>query len=270
MKKTAVLFSLIAFCFTGCVSASNDPMIQCEYEGHIFYCPETNACGSGICIENSRQLCGRAMVNCGPEGDCIGGICHCMSGDDWKMCSGTCCLDGCVDTKTDSRNCGKCGNICDETEICMDSVCTAKKCGQGLSECMVDGVLQCKNTSSDSDHCGECGKACPKADSSLNIESSSCAQSSCVLICADGWFDEDGNPDNGCEARKTSTCGNQLVEEGEECDGYKLDDQTCETVVGYGSTGRLACDSNCRFVTKYCTAPDMCGNQVLNTNEKCD
>ena len=57
----------------------------------------------------------------------------------------------------------------------------------------------------------------------------------------------------GCSA--ASTCGNSVIEGGEKCDGAKLNDQTCATQVGAGSTGTLKCNSKCNgFDTSGCTA----------------
>ncbi|MGB3051421.1 MAG: hypothetical protein WBB42_10515 [Polyangiales bacterium] len=35
----------------------------------------------------------------------------------------TICPTGCVDLDTDDRNCGKCGNVCEETDVCAGGDC---------------------------------------------------------------------------------------------------------------------------------------------------
>ena len=47
------------------------------------------------------------------------------------------------------------------------------------------------------------------------------------------------------------TCGNGIVETGEQCDGGNLGGQTCVTL-GY-SSGTLSCTSACAFDTSGCT-----------------
>ena len=51
----------------------------------------------------------------------------------------------------------------------------------------------------------------------------------------------------GCQAFDTSrcTCGNGVIDDGEECDGVNLNGQTCESL-GQGP-GDLACNSECKF-----------------------
>ena len=39
------------------------------------------------------------------------------------MCEFTACPMGCVDLDTDEQNCGSCGNICEETDVCSGGIC---------------------------------------------------------------------------------------------------------------------------------------------------
>lgn len=61
-------------------------------------------------------------------------------------------------------------------------------------------------------------------------------------------------------------CGDAKIDEGEECDGSALADQTCLTL-GY-EAGQLTCGMDCRFVKTLCTK--KCGNGMLDTGETCD
>lgn len=66
-----------------------------------------------------------------------------------------------------------------------------------------------------------------------------------------------------------STCGNNIKEPGETCDGTDLNSQTCPTQ-GYAS-GTLSCAGNCSsFVTSSCVASPICGNGVKEAGEVCD
>ncbi|MFC2143689.1 DUF4382 domain-containing protein [Candidatus Aenigmatarchaeota archaeon] len=68
----------------------------------------------------------------------------------------------------------------------------------------------------------------------------------------------------------TIECGNEVIEEGEECDGENLDNMTC---IDFGYTGGdLLCD-NCSFDFTEClneTNATECGNEVIEEGEVCD
>lgn len=68
----------------------------------------------------------------------------------------------------------------------------------------------------------------------------------------------------GCSA--LDTCGNGMLDAGEDCDGTELGDATCESV-GDFSGGSLSCNANCTFDTGECLT---CGNGVVETGETCD
>ena len=65
------------------------------------------------------------------------------------------------------------------------------------------------------------------------------------------------------------TCGDDVAEGGEVCDGTDLAGQTCVT---QGFTGGvLACNGTCTgFDTSGCTGGPVCGNGVVETGEQCD
>ena len=64
---------------------------------------------------------------------------------------------------------------------------------------------------------------------------------------------------------KGKTCGNGLLNQGEECDGTKLNNKTCY-LLGYDG-GKLSCNTNCTFNKALCY---KCGDGVVNGAEKCD
>ena len=71
----------------------------------------------------------------------------------------------------------------------------------------------------------------------------------------------DASSDGGGPA----TCGNNILETGEECDLTQLDGQDCLSM-GFDS-GVLACDLTCQFNTAGC---GVCGNDVVDEAENCD
>ncbi|MBL8917624.1 MAG: VCBS repeat-containing protein [Myxococcaceae bacterium] len=61
-------------------------------------------------------------------------------------------------------------------------------------------------------------------------------------------------------------CNDGKIDDGEECDGSALADQTCRSL-GF-EAGQLTCGMDCRFVKTLCTK--RCGNGVLDPGETCD
>ena len=61
----------------------------------------------------------------------------------------------CIDTTTDSENCGTCGNVCDEGQTCDNGKCKTPSCstyaGGDLVDCCYDG--DCPDGLSSSDAC---------------------------------------------------------------------------------------------------------------------
>ncbi|MFN2425147.1 MAG: M12 family metallo-peptidase [Candidatus Binatia bacterium] len=63
----------------------------------------------------------------------------------------------------------------------------------------------------------------------------------------------------------SSTCGNGVLDPGEQCDGVNLGGATC-TSRGFAG-GTLSCSTTCTFNTSQCT---NCGNNVIDAGEFCD
>lgn len=92
----------------------------------------------------------------------------------------TSCSNACVDTNTNSADCGACGNACTQGFSCNNGSCGCSSAGQALCS----GV--CVNTSIDAKNCGACGNACGSG--------SSCQGGHCIpQACPPGFFDCCGN-----------------------------------------------------------------------------
>ncbi len=75
-----------------------------------------------------------------------------------------------------------------------------------------------------------------------------------------------------CDETSTASdsCGDNVLDVGEECDGENLDGETCITQ-GYNG-GTLACDDQCRLVLTACEAEGRCGDGIVQTeyDEECE
>jgi hypothetical protein len=142
-------------------------------------------CG-GVCIDTTADpyncgACGRA---CGAGDTCSGGACvaGAVSETTLDACAAqglTDCGWACIDTFSDSANCGACGNSCPLGGFCHGGACVSAVCSSGLVDC---GTGYCADLSSDSSHCGACGNSCPLGGY--------CAGGTCTgLICLDGLTD---------------------------------------------------------------------------------
>ncbi|MBX3188913.1 MAG: hypothetical protein KF819_17975 [Labilithrix sp.] len=137
--------------------------------------------------------------------------------------------DGCeTSTADDPKNCGGCGNVCKDGELCWRGACG---CPNGFTQC----GLECKKLDSDNDNCGACGAQCRAPTTAAdpawicgpNVTPANtkwmCAASACSLQCAPGFGDcNDLFCQDGCEIDLLSNhdncgaCGNKC-EPAQEC-----------------------------------------------------
>lgn len=114
------------------------------------------------------------------------------------------CNDVCVDVQSDFQNCGKCGNVCPDSEVCSHGTC-AVVCGGGSVRC----GNNCVDVKADPNNCGGCGTKCASGQV--------CDNASCALTCQQGLTDCQGgcvdltNNDSNCNA-----CGN-VCPDGQQC-----------------------------------------------------
>lgn len=80
------------------------------------------------------------------------------------------CGEVCIDIKTDSANCGSCGNLCGAGKVCTDGACVAT-CPTGQKQC----GSACTDTKTDRLNCGACNVSCTLGQS--------CEGGTCVTSC---------------------------------------------------------------------------------------
>ena len=243
---------------------------------------EASDCKPGAEYWNGTQCMPSDDDNCGVAGnacvqgnvcDTAKGVCVCLdpSSGTSTVCGFTCCDGVCSDLNSSDR-CGRCDKQCDPGWACYMGLCTASCPGADEEMCQTaDGGNTCANLDYDRRHCGACGHACPGTDASRHIAAGQCQEGECRIVCEKGYVDLDGNIENGCEQEASFECGNGVVEIGEACDGTRLNDQTCASQVGFGSTGQLQCLPDCLgFDTEDCTPATTCGNGLIDGVEVCD
>jgi hypothetical protein len=204
----------------------------------LVVCVETNcpapwaSCGDGLCTtDTSRDIlhCGSCGIACPrpPKSHHATAVCansRCAYACD--ELSADCNHlegDGCeVFTGDDPKNCGGCGNVCKDGEICWKGACG---CPSGFTQCGDD----CKDLQTDNDSCGTCGKACvpPKSDDPEWLCGPAvqppetvwgCTGGGCKLVCKPFNGNCDDNLcQNGCETdlrhdpMNCGTCGHQCA-----------------------------------------------------------
>ncbi len=270
MQKKWLLLLGIGLVISGCSSqaGSDSDMVPYvnETTGETYYCHSNELGCAGTCIEESESNCGSCGNQCGEGSVCENNACICKSSG--SFCSMTCMPnDGCVDLKTHPSHCGSIGNACAAgVEVCNDGNCSSS-CSDDLTNC----GGHCLDLDNNVEACGDCNTKCPMPDGTNNISRTYCLEGECNIQCLPGHMDADENIENGCETEVTNECGNGIVENGELCDGLRLNDQTCASIVGYGSTGVLTCRPDCHgFDTNACSAATTCGNGKIDGAEKCD
>jgi hypothetical protein len=132
----------------------------------------------------------------------------------WTDCNHSLDPDGCeVDLRSDTGNCGVCGNKCEPGQLCFTSSATTEcQCKQGQTLCPARPPLGspfCADTENDPRNCGACGYVCPRATNAK----AACVHGRCGTECMPGTADCNGRDDDGCEVelskdpRNCGSCG---------------------------------------------------------------
>ena len=272
--KSKYICLLAMMCFLeGCATESGENTLElkrCEDMNEYYYCTYDKICCRGECRSIDEDNCGACDRACDENEVCSvqndgSWNCNCKATN--MICTKTCCADGCVELENNSNHCGACGNACSNGAVCLGSTC---KCIGNMSYCNDT----CVDISSSLENCGTCGNVCPDvANPNMHLSASYCSGGRCYTVCEKGYTNHDGDISNGCEF-SSSYCGNGKIDPGELCDGYALNMQTCQTVLGNNYSGVVHCLEGCMgFDTSECASIDtsaVCGNDIAETGEMCD
>lgn len=155
---------------------------------------DVNNCGAcnNICnLANSTEACVNGACTIG---SCDGAYRDC----DMNVATG--CE---INSAADVNNCGTCGNVCafaNAATSCNAGTCAMGTCNAGFTNCDNMAVNGCEiNTAADPLNCGACNKNCATTMVNANV---SCSMGTCQLgTCLSGYFNADGNAQNGCECQ---------------------------------------------------------------------
>ncbi len=125
--------------------------------------------------------------------------------------------------------------------------CRAQSCGDGF----IDGNEECDGNVANS--------SCEVATRGTRPRGTLACSNDCKL------------DTTGCIAAASSpSCGNGVIDDGEDCDGAELHGATCaSTSLGALPGGHLACSSTCSFDLSGCVV-QLCGDGVRSGTEECD
>jgi len=301
-------------CGQSCVQTNTDPQ-NCGGCGKA--CGAGEACVNGACmtecpagqkvctgdggsycasLDNDSHNCGACGTAC-PAGEvCSGGTCGTSCQPSETLCTSDAGAGDagagapyCANTQTDNANCGACGNVCPQGQVCTKGACTTS-CQPNETLCTPDGgAAYCANTQSDEANCGSCGNACPAG----NV----CSSGKCGLSCQLGLTNCNGTcvdekSDNAncgacgkaCPAGEVcsgGTCGLTCQSGLTDCNGTCVDEQTdnancgnCGTTCPAGqacSTGKcsLTCQSGLTNCSGTCTNPQFDPNNCGKCGTAC-
>ena len=224
----AVLLFALAASLSGCLA-----------QGH---CLSQEDCPSGqICVQGECQHQCTSDGDCDPPFVCEGHICtlpagcvgcnfdHAAAVCDETSCAMGACDDGWVDdNELPDDGCEYECTPTREDELCntVDDNCDGR-IDEGF-DFMGDPL-----------HCGDCVTACTAGDHATPV----CAGGGCSTTCEDGWYDNNGAADDGCEAKECIPVSDPVDVE-PTCDN-KDDDCDGSVDEGWDKTAAASCGPLC-------------------------
>ena len=181
--------ALLGICLVAVVGCGRTGLKRCA-NGVPCQDASVSTCSGASCDGGQPDVRpdGQPQVDVRPDGPttCAG---------DLKACGATC-----TDLRTDSTNCGGCGNRCGPSQTCRNGACGCPAPGQ--TSCRD----QCVLTATDPNDCGGCGRACGGGQSCI---SGSCACPAGTVVCGGVCRSLDSDPQNcgGCGKACPSSAG---------------------------------------------------------------
>ncbi|MFT3712682.1 MAG: hypothetical protein QM817_33955 [Archangium sp.] len=166
------------------------------------------------------------------------------------------CGGVCVDTQTDTANCGSCGNACAGGTACRAGVCVAT-CGPGLTLC----GNACVDARTNPANCGSCGTQC--------ASDQVCSNGTCGTVCPASQEVCNGTCSTiASDPRNCGQCGRMCPS------GAICENSNCRSACG---SGQLSCDggacfnpntdnSNCGACGVTCQSGEVCSNGMCGTS----
>jgi len=222
----------------GCEIVTQSDVNNCATCGNV--CPTPTAgsriCVAGVCaigacaagtgdcdgaINNGCEVnTNTNLQNCGGCGRvcparanaslfCSAGACGFTCNAGFADCDGN-AANGCeVDTRSNTGNCGRCGNACSSanaSSVCSAGVCGIGACNAGFANCDGNAANGCEvDTRSNTGNCGRCGVVCAAPVGG----SATCTGSACVQACPAGQTSCAGTcraTGAGCTSAGTGGC----------------------------------------------------------------
>lgn len=223
---------------------------------------QCHTCGDGTVDEGAGEDCEPASVGtCKERGFAFGQL---ACGEPaCKLDDGACrayCGNGILEP----------GEECDGSDLPSGKTCASENASTpgGDIEC----APSCRLTQV---HCHRCGNG--ELDPGEECDGTDLGGVECDTLWGDGTSGTLGCTqsckfDSSLCEQPSTTCGDGVVDDHEQCDGNNLDGRTCADLdpANYGG-GHLACTSNCLFDTSACE-PRPCGNGDAEPDygEHCD
>ena len=219
---------------------------------------------------NNCGTCGNACSSNNGAPSCSGGSCSIQCAAGFGNCDAN-VTNGCEAATTNNVNaCGGCGSVCavqNGSPACSGTQCVVASCTAPFKDCDGQYGNGCEiNSSNNIANCGTCGKTCSNANGTT-----ACVGGACSPVCAQGFADCDGNPNNGCETDTTASlnhCGGC----GMACALANANTQCAAGVCGIASckSGFADCDltvgNGCEKPLNTVTDCGACGATCTNAN----
>jgi hypothetical protein len=162
------------------------------------------------------------------------------------------CKGQCTDTTSDRNNCGQCGVVCANNQICGGDAGCEPCPNPNETACGTSGGTFCADLTNDDKNCGACGQACAHGATCV-ASKCVCTLTTCGTECVDVQTDVDhcGGCNSPCPAPSpnevelctSATCTEQCISPFADCDGVPANG--CETNLETDSSNCGLCGRSC-------------------------